>query len=75
MQIISGHIAGHCPEPVANLTINSTVFVATVQKVVLEDIQQTSHLTEDEHTRASGLQPGQKLVQQYQLSCESSLRS
>ena len=51
------------------LTVDAAVLVAAVEAVVLQDVQQTGHLAEDEHARVAGLELGQQLVQQHQLPC------
>ena len=53
------------------LTINTAVLVASVQEVVLQDVQQSGHLAEDEDSRTSGLQPREELVKQHQLACKT----
>jgi len=50
-------------------TINAAVLEAAVEAVVLQDVQQASHLAEDEHARIARLQLWQQLVQQHQLPC------
>ena len=56
------------------LTVNAAVLVASVEEVVLQHIQQASHLTEDQNPGPSGLQAGQQLVQQHKLACKCQTR-
>ena len=55
------------------LTINAAVLIAPVKEVVLQDVQQSGHLAEDEDSGTPGLQPGEELVQQHQLACKTAI--
>lgn len=67
------HCAGtgvkHDRQGEAVSTVDAAVLVATVEAVVLQDVQQARHLAEDENTAVARLQLRQQLIQQYQLAC------
>ena len=51
------------PVLVGRLTVDTTVAVATVPTVVLENVENSGHLCEDEDSRALALKLGEKLVE------------
>ena len=55
------------------LTINTAVLVAPVKEVVLQDVQQSGHLTEDEDSGPPGLQPREELVEKHQFACKTAI--
>ena len=55
------------------ITIDAAVLVAPVKEIVLQDVQQSGHLAEDEDSGAPGLQPREELVKQHQFACKTEI--